>query len=419
MLRLSLVLVLCLSATSANAVDLAAMQAMALGNREIVQLYMTRLEQSHRDIDRAKSGYYPSVDLGYTANVLDDSSMLEYRRNAVAIGRVSWNLFSGFSRRYGLQSAEIERQIAEFRLQGIRQDLQLNVALAYLTVYDRHANRRVAEAAFQTLARVYQDGENRYQVGLIGKNELLKFRVDYDNANITLQAADASLQTSINQLSREIGAPVSLADLDFAEFTVLPSLVDRAGHAEIMLAERSEIKALEAVQAAAGSRSEVVKSEYYPKVDLVGSYRRYDDELISGTGSEDDDELRGQLVLSMNLFQGFNTEATLAKARLEERAVGYELEELKQTLLTELDNLVIGLRVSLDNVEVSLRSIEQAEENLRITQLKYQEGLERESDLLNAITSLSRAQYNHVAVVRTVFNDNYNLIRLVDGFNKG
>ncbi|MEE4134729.1 MAG: TolC family protein, partial [Desulforhopalus sp.] len=110
---------------------------------------------------------------------------------------------------------------------------------------------------------------------------------------------------------------------------------------------------------------------------------------------------------------------TLAKARLEERAVGYELEELKQTLLTELDNLVIGLRVSLDNVEVSLRSIEQAEENLRITQLKYQEGLERESDLLNAITSLSRAQYNHVAVVRTVFNDNYLLIRMVDGFSKG
>ncbi len=59
MLRHSLVLVLWLSAGAANAVDLASMQAMALDNREIVQLYITRLEQSDRDIDRAKSGYYP------------------------------------------------------------------------------------------------------------------------------------------------------------------------------------------------------------------------------------------------------------------------------------------------------------------------------------------------------------------------
>lgn len=62
------------------------------------------------------------------------------------------------------------------------------------------------------------------------------------------------------------------------------------------------------------------------------------------------------------------------------------------------------------------RSIEQAQENLRITRLKYEEGLQQESDPLDAITNLSRAQANEVAMVRTVFLNYFQIIRMVDGF---
>jgi outer membrane protein TolC len=129
----------------------------------------------------------------------------------------------------------------------------------------------------------------------------------------------------------------------------------------------------------------------------------------------EDEELRAQLVMSMNLFQGFTTEARVARAKLETRSVQYELAELKNDLVTDLSNLHIDFEVSLENVEIAKRSIEQAEENLRITQLKYAEGLQRESDLLDAITNLSRAQYNLVVVMRTAFSNNFQLIRMVDG----
>ncbi len=414
-----LALSLWLIAAGAQAVELAEMQAMALKNREVVRQYMTRLEQSEKDIQRARGGYYPSVDLGYTANLLDEENFTEAERNSVVSGRVSYNIFAGFSDRYGQLSAEMQRLVAEYRLAGIRQDVQLQVALAYLEVFERRANRQVAEAAFQTLERVFRDGENRYEVGLIGMNELLKFRVDFDNADITLQAAEAGLEKSINNLSRQVGTRIGLADLDFREFEVMPRLAEYTGMGERMLDRRSEIKALESLLAATKAGSEAGKSGYYPRVDVAGSYRRYDDELLNGAGGEDEDELRAQLVLSLNLFQGYTTEASLARARLEERAVGYELEELKQTLLTDLDNLTIDLRVGLENADVAARSIEQAQENLRITQLKYDEGLQRESDLLDAITSLSRARYNEVTVVRTVFLNKYLLIRMVDGFPVG
>lgn len=410
------VAVLLLYAASSQAMDLAAMQAMALNNRELIQQYMTILEQSGKEIIRAKGGYYPSVDLSYTANALDDDSLFEKKENSAAIGKISMNLFAGFRDKYGLQSAEMLEEVDRYKLQGIRQDLQLNVALAYLAVFERRANLDVAESAFQTLGKVYKDGESRFQVGLIGKNELLKFRVDYDNADITFKSAEAGLKKSIHDLSRQVGSEINFAELDFADFNQLPPLADRNAYAEKMLAERSEIKALEALIAATTAQVEVARSGYYPRVDAVGSFKRADDSLITGGGSNDDEELRAQLLMSINLYQGKITEAGVAKTLLQTRAQKYELQELKNTLITDLDNLFIDLQVNLDNVQVARRSIEQAEENLRITQLKYDEGLQRESDLLDAITSLSRAQYNYVSVMRTVFTNNFRLTRMIGGF---
>ena len=310
----------------------------------------------------------------------------------------------------------MSNEVEQHRLKGVKQDLQLDVALAYLGVYERRANLKVADAAFETLEKVYRDGESRFQVGLIGKNELLKFRVDYDNADITQKAAGAGLKKSVQRLSFQVGTDIDLSDLDFADFVTLPTQIDQNTYSRKMLAERSEIKALESAIKAASSQEKSALSEYYPQVDVVGSYRNYDDNFINGSGSVNDDELRAQLVVSMNLFQGFTTDAAVGKAKLETRSLRYDLEELKNSLVTDLDNLFIDFEVSLENVDVANRSIEQAEENLRITQLKYDEGLQRETDLLDAITSLSRAQYNYVAVLRKLFANYFQLTRMIEGF---
>jgi len=415
-IRVSFVLVLILYGCNAYGIDLNEMQDMALANRKIIQQYVTNLEQSKEDIVLARGGYYPSVDIFYNLNTLDEASIIEARDNSTATGRISWNLFSGFRDKYNLQSAKLLNEVEGYRLNGIKQDIQLDVALAYLSVYERRANRMVAEAAVQTLEKVYHDGEGRYQVGLIGKNELLKFRVDYDNADITEKAANAGLKKSVQRLSYQVDSDIGLPALDFSDFATLPTQIDQDVYSRKMLAERSEIKALETSIEATASQEKSALSGYYPRLDAVGSYRRYDDDYINGNGTVSDDELRAQLLISMNLFQGFTTDAAVSKAKLQTRSLHYDLEELKNLLVTDLDNLFIDFEVSLENVEVANRSIEQAKENLRITQMKYDEGLQRESDLLDAITNLSRAQYNYVAVIRTLFANYFQLTRMVEGF---
>lgn len=398
------------------AVDLATLQKNAVKNREVIKRYQANLERSEQEITRVRGPYFPSLDIAYTANSLDDPIFTESRENSVAYGAVSWNVFSGFRDKYNIKSAVLEREVENHRLNGILQDIQLNVALGYLLVYDRRANLQVAEDAYKTLDKFYRDGQNRLEVGLIGQNELLRFKVDYDQADITVKAAKADLDKSVHLLGREAGISLGLEELSFGEFVSTPALDEQEQYEEDMLKKRSELLALQSLIEAASMRVKSEYAGYYPQVDLVGSYRKYDDHYLSGSGDEYEEELRGQVVVSLNLFNGFSRESTISKTKLEEKGLKYDLAELKNTLTTELKNLFIDYRVSLENVTVAEQNIKHAKESLRISQLKYKEGLESETDLLDAVTNLSRAQYNYVTVLRLVFQKYFQITRMVEGF---
>ncbi len=412
-----LLLLLLFPASSVLALDLAGIQKSATRNREIIKRYQLMVEKSGQEVERVRSGYYPSLDIGYRADSLDDPSPFEYRENSSIYTTVSMNLFAGFRDRYSIESARILQQVNVHRLQAIEQDIQLNVALRYLSVYDRRASLTVTRDAQKTLERIYQDGQRRLQVGLIGKNELLKFKVDLDNAEITMKKGQADLDKSIQLLGREINMrSIRLDELSFEEFSLFPEIEDQEICREQMLSRRSELLALKGLTKSAAVQVKAEQSAYYPRVDVVGSYARYDDDFFTGSGELNDDELRAQMVLSLNLFDGFSRESTISKARLTVREIQYDQAELKNSLDTDLSNLFIDYRVSMANVEVAREDIKHAEENLRITQLKYKEGLQRESDLLDAVTNLSRARYNEVAVIRAVFENAFRITRMVEGF---
>lgn len=410
-------LVALLLADVAYGASLAGLQQMALQNRQIIQKYLVNLQRDKKDETIAESAYYPSVDVSYTLNTLKDPSPFENRENSIAYGAVSLNLFNGFRDKYNLRSARLLSRAQNYKLQGIKQDIQLNVALRYLAVFDRKAKLNVAKDRFNLLGKLYQDAENRKKVGLIDKNELLKFKVDLDDANITLKKDRAELAKSVALLNREAESRVAVDELSLKEFSNMPHMDSPEKYEQEMLAHRSEIKFLKENAQAAAIKVKARRSLYYPKVDLVGSYRKSaNDYLNETTDAYNTQELRGQLVLSMNLFDGFSKSAQVDKAELEVQAIHHDLAELKRDLKTNLHNLFLDYQVSLENTGVAQGGIDQAEENLRITRLKYKEGLQTESDLLDAIANLSRAKYNYVAAATEVFANYFQITRMAEKF---
>ncbi len=433
---LNLVAAVMLVASPAFGIGLEELQDKALEKREIIQRYIVNLEKREKDRVIARAGYYPSVDVSYQMNKIDEKSpslelgggggaldtgfggsvdsSFSSSESSIFYSAVTWNLFNGFKDKYTIESAELLTEVEDLQLDGLLQDIQLNVALQYLNVYERGANLEVARKNYETLQKIYRDGRNRLEVGLIDRNELLKFKVDLDDSFIQVEAAKGGLEKSVILLGRVAGEDLRLAQLDFEEFETLPGGKDLEADMALMLGRKSELQAFDKLIEASMRQRRSAQSGFYPKVDLVGSYSYFDDDFIGGRGDIGSEEVRAQLVLSMNLYRGGATQASVAKARLETQGLHYDLEERKDTLKTDLQNLHIDYKVSLRNIDVALSSIEQAEENLRITRLKYNEGLQRESDLLDAVANLSRARYNYVAVVQDVFATHFQILRMTE-----
>ncbi len=415
-----LILFLSLALPSYGA-SLTELQHAAIENRHLIRQYQANLDKSSHDVTIAGSRFLPNLDVSYSMSDLKEdiirgSFTQEASQNSVVYGVITWNLFSGFYDYYNIKSARLLEQAEKYRLHGIKQDIQLNVALRYLDIYSRLSSLEVAEESHTTLKKLYEDSNNRYSVGLIEKNELLRFKVDLDNAAITVKKAEAELAKSLQRLAFETDTYVTLADLDFSVFDQLPGLDDKDHYQTKMLASRSEIKTLEGIERAVTMQVKASQAGRYPHLDVSGSYRKYEDEYITGDGTYYEEEVRGTAVLSFTLFDGFSRQAEIRKARSEKRSVNAELQELKKSLETDLTNLFFDYEVSTDNAAVSLTSIEQAEENLRITRLKYKEGLETESDLLDAIANLSRSKYNYVSARTEVFANYFKIIRAVEKF---
>jgi outer membrane protein TolC len=182
---------------------------------------------------------------------------------------------------------------------------------------------------------------------------------------------------------------------------------------EKMLSKRSELKFLEEIIGAAAMQVKIARALYAPSVNLAGIYKKYDNTVNSSV--TDDDELRAQISLSLNVFDGYGKKSRVSSAALEERALRYDLAEAKRDLLMQLSNLFIDFKVSVDNVAVAAGSIEQAEENLRVNRLAYEEGVATESEVLDAITNLSRAKFNFVAAKSESFANYFKILRSVEG----
>ncbi len=398
------------------ALTLEQMQKTALDNRALVKRFETEIEKSIESTRIAKSGYYPSFDIAYNTYAIDEATPTERKENSAFSSALRWNIFSGFKDKYSISSAESIEKVESFRLLAIEQDIQLAVALRYLAVYNQKARLKVANDSYKTLEGLFIDSKNRYEVGLIDKNAVLKFKVDYDNANLGVQREEAELAKALNQLSRTVNQEISDDELNFMEFQATPALEKQNGLEQQMLTQRSELKVLESLARSTEYTVRAQYGDYYPQFDLVGRYRNYDDNFLNGQGDFSDDELRAELIMSFNLFNGFQDEADIARAKAEVRSVNYDLAELQSELKTTLKDILVDYEISLANIEVAREDISYAEENLRITDLKYKEGVQRQLDLLDAVSNLTRAQSNYVAVVKTVFENYYRVIRMIEDF---
>jgi outer membrane protein TolC len=415
---LTLVIGVLVGGTEVTAQTLAQFQELAVANREVVSAARTRLAQSRLDVRIGKSPFLPSLDLAYKANRLDEASASENERNSELGGTLSYNLFSGFKDRYQLESAEQIQMARGYELQTVIEDLKLAVAVRYLAIFVNQRALTVAEDQLGLLRKRYEDAQYRNAVGLINRSDVLKFKVELDDAFLVREKARADVEKSVNLLAFTVGARVDGRALVFRDLETVPDLGSAEDYQRRMLEHRSEIKALEMVVAAREKTARAARAAYYPSLNVSAGYRHYGDDYLWGATEDEggEAELRLQARVDLNLFDGFRKGSVLERDILNVRRARLDLAELKRLLITTLDNALLDYQVALQNIEVARSGITEAEESLRVVELSFEEGVETATEVLDAIVLLSRARTNYIAAKRTVFLNYYQILRTIEAF---
>lgn len=319
-------------------------------------------------------------------------------------------LFTGGQLVNRAYAARLLSQASMNRLGRTRKETVFNVTSTFYAILEQ---RRVIESfrfSHTTVERQKQTIQDMIAVQKGVKVDLLRARVrlsDIEQQIITeenrLDALHRLLATQLGLETEDKRLPVT-GELTFVEDS---RLFEDVSWDEI-LAGRQDYQALRQETTAAAKALAAAKGEYWPQVDLRGTYggRWAAGDTVEQAGASDFEDIGSVgLFLEVPLFAGGEISARMAGARAELATFQESLRQLKLQIRLEVQNARDSMKADTKRVQTTRAAIEEAREALDIEQTKYNLGKGTIVDVLDAQDALLRAETNHVRAMAAYNTD--------------
>ena len=235
--------------------------------------------------------------------------------------------------------------------------------------------------------------------GFVEKIDLDRLRVQINNLKTEKRKVSQLVALNVDLLKFQMGMDpdVELVLIDALQPNDLKkALQDTAAIYDP--AKRSEYKLLKQRIYLQTLNQKRYRSDYYPK--LYGSVN-YRWQTFTNTFDShfDRDSWFGVsnagLSLRWTIFDGLATKAKIQKAKIDEMRYKSQLENFERSMKLEIRQANTSLRNAMLELENQERNLKLAKEVFRVSNLKYQEGLGSNLEVVDAQSSLNQAQINY------------------------
>jgi len=377
----------------------------AVQNSPDSRMGKNRIEAAQAAITMERSSFFPRLDLNsrydqtnnpmYSfGNILNQGAFnntIDFnnpgRTDTLNLGvRLGYRFFNGGRDLAGLKAADAQAVSAQMELGAVQAQLAFEVVRSFQLIVQGEELVKAQQAAVEASSASLGVAQARYQEGVLLKADLLDLEVQHSKAQEGLSQAQHTLA-----LSRRIF--LSLLGLDDG-----PVAIDQAqGSAQEIPHsgvpdQRYELKSMEALILAAKAKVRQAQGGYYPSLEGYAGYDADKGYVTDGSG----DSWQAGVKLQYNLSEGGRTSAEIARAS----ALLAEAQERRRK--TEL---AIGLEVkqaeyavqdASQRLQVTEKSVAQAQESARINRLRFVEGTLLSSDLLGVENRLTDAQVRRI-----------------------
>jgi len=306
-------------------------------------------------------------------------------------------IFTGFGLINEYKLTELGLDRAEVSSKLTRQDVILDAKNAYFSVLKNQKLMEVAQQTVASIASQKEVAENFYKVGLSPLNDLLQSQVQLANAKQQLTTAQNNLEIARTRLNtvlrRPVNTPVLLVEeVDYATFQ--ESLDDCLAQSQ---KNRLEIQVADLDIGIAEKQVKLTEKDYFPTVNLLGAYAQTGDdwEAHGGEGISDSAGWNVQATATWEFWQwgrtGYGRKEKLARLAQSK----YRKTEITDTISLEVKTAYLRTNEAEQNIITIEKAVEQAKENLRITEEQYKEQVATQTDVLVAQTLLTQTMTNY------------------------
>ena len=296
--------------------------------------------------------------------------------------------------------AAAKNKMQATQLQSLRTDdhMKLESEKAYMQLQLAHKAVSVLEQAFNTAQANLNLAENNFKQGYLQRADVLAVEVRVTEVNNQLQMAKSNVKNASDYLMFLMSDPldVVLIPKDSLQVQMAPTL--SPGLSE----DRADIRAMNLATQARKKMFQADKMAFLPRLNAFGSYELYDNELFAG----DANGYMAGVALSWDLFDGSKRFGKVQQTKAEFKKAELEYEQHLQKSQLELNKAQRDLLDAKNKLELTRKAMQQSKEALRIRNNRYEQGLEKTTDLLIAETKFSEKQLEYY---QTIYEYNYAL----------
>lgn len=283
------------------------------------------------------------------------------------------------------------------------QDIIVDVDEAYWNLVALHSKKKLAEGYKTLVEKLESDVEQLVKEGMATKADLLSVKVKVNEAGVTLIQVNNGIELSRMNLCRICGIdmdePIDVEDnmdnkTSIADFDDNVDMSNQSADYMVQQAEgnRKELQALELQNKIYDEKIKLARAEYLPKVALMGGYLASNPSVFNSFERKMKGLWNVGITLNVPILTWGDRSYKVKAAKAEACMHRYETEEVKEKIELQVNQCRQKLQESQERYQTTLRSVDEAEENLRYANHGMKEGVITLSNVMEAQTAWLKAK---------------------------
>ena len=378
----------------------------AFTNNWALKAKRERIEQAAYTKNQARAEFLPKFSTTYGYTRLSEAKT--FRSAQFPVGAISsqdnyqWKasvtqpVFTGFALISSFRLAQLGIDQSEMELELDKLALAMKVKEAYFGILKADKALEVAKKAVESLESHVKVARSFYKVGMIPINDLLKAEVELASAQHDLVKAGNASQLSRCAfnivLSRPIDSPLEVEDV----LAYKPEIGEFQDYLEKGLKNRPEMRLLDVNIHQTDQQIGLAKSSNYPEVVLSYDYIKEGDEPdVSGGPFHDANRWEAMAGFTWTFWEWGKTHYSVKEKESLKKELMQTKKALEDSIGLEVKDAVLSLEEAEKNIPTTSKAVEQAEENLRVSQERYRARVTTSTEVLDAQTLLTQARTNY------------------------